>query len=98
MKAYILIKESIPLGFAMVAAAHAGTILGMPDRHFAIEWRAGVFRKTVCKVSDAEFEAAKSQLDHTILTESALDNQEVALVFLPRPEWPKEFKFYRLYK
>ena len=99
MKAYILIKESVPLGFAMVAAAHAGTILGMSDNEMAKAWRNGVFRKCLCKVSASEFEAAKqSPLIHTILTESALDYQEVAIVFMPQIEWPKEFRFYQLYK
>jgi hypothetical protein len=33
-----------------------------------------------------------------VLTESALGNEEVAIVFKPRKEWPKMFKFFRLYK
>ena len=44
MKMYILIRESVPTGFAMLAAAYA------------------------------------------------------SLAFRPRAEWPKAFKFYRLYK
>jgi len=98
MKAYILIKESIPLGFAMVSAAHAGAALGQANDPDSKEWRAGIWRKCVCKVSDAEFEAAKIHPNRMVLTESALDNQEVALVFYPRQEWPKGFGFYRLYK
>jgi hypothetical protein len=33
-----------------------------------------------------------------VLTESALGNQEVAIVFQPRDEWPKMFRFLRLYR
>lgn len=33
-----------------------------------------------------------------VLTESALDGREVAIVFKPREEWPKMFKFLRLYR
>ncbi len=51
-----------------------------------------------CKVSDEEFERAKEFSDHVVLTESALDNQEVAVAFKPRAEWPEEFKSLRLYR
>jgi hypothetical protein len=33
-----------------------------------------------------------------VVTESALDNQEIAIVFCPRYEWPKMFKFFPLLK
>ena len=56
------------------------------------------FRKAVCKVSEEEFEKAKGVADHVVLTESALDGQEVAIAFKPREEWPKAFKFYPLYR
>ncbi|MCE3607637.1 hypothetical protein LXA47_29120 [Massilia sp. P8910] len=36
--------------------------------------------------------------DHVVLTESALDNREVAIVFRAREEWPKMFKFLKLYR
>ena len=62
------------------------------------QWLSGPFRKKICKVPDQEFDHAKMLPDHIVLTESALDNQEVAIAFKPREEWPKAFKFYRLYK
>jgi hypothetical protein len=100
MKMYILIKDSVPLGFALVAAAHASlaAYLKYKDTPEAITWISGPFYKTICKVSEAEFEAAKAFEDHVLLTESALGGQEVALAFRPREEWPKPFKFYRLYR
>ena len=33
-----------------------------------------------------------------MLTESALDGQEVALAFKPRAEYPKAFRFFKLFK
>ncbi|MEO1654208.1 MAG: hypothetical protein AAFU64_11720 [Bacteroidota bacterium] len=97
---YILIRESIPPGFAMLAAAHASLAA---YRKYAQdpqvqEWVAGPFYKVICKVNDSEFEKAKSFDDYVLLTESALAHQEVALAFKPREEWPKAFRFYRLYK
>ncbi len=100
MKMYILIRESIPTGFAMLAASHASLAcyLKFKNTHEVTEWLSGPFYKVVCKLSDMEFEKAKAFEVHVVLTESALDNQEVALAFKPREEWPKPFKFYRLYK
>jgi peptidyl-tRNA hydrolase len=100
MKMYILIKESVPNGFAVLAAAHASLAcyLKFKDSPEISEWLSGPFFKAICKVNDLEFEKAKETQDHVVLTESALNNQEVAIAFKPREEWPKSFKFLRLYK
>lgn len=100
MKMYILVRDDVPLGFAMVAVAHAALagylrFQGEPE---VKEWLAGPFFKAVCKVSAKEFENAKQVSDHVVLTESALGNREVAFVFKPRREWPKMFKFLKLYR
>ncbi len=100
MRMYILVRESIPTGFAILAAAHASLSCYLKFREMpeVEEWLSGPFYKVVCRVSDAEFEAAKAFDDHVVLTESALAGAEVAIAFRPRKEWPKAFKFYRLYK
>lgn len=100
MKMYILIKESVPLGFALVAAAHASlaAYLKFQDTPEVKEWLAGPFFKAVCKVTDEEFERAKECPDHIVVTESALGGAVVALGFKPRAEWPKAFKFFKLYR
>ena len=100
MKMYILVKDSIAEQFAIVAVAHASlaAYLKFEDSPEVKEWISGPFYKVVCKVNAKEFENAKVFEDNVLLTESALDNQEVALVFKPREEWPKPFKFYNLYR
>ena len=100
LKMYILVKESVPTGFAMVAVAHASlaTYLKFQDSDEVGDWLAGPFYKTICRVSDVEFEKAKSFDDCVVITESALDGQEVAIGFKPRAEWPKPFSFYSLYR
>ena len=100
MKMYILIKDTVPLGFAMVAAAHASlaAYLKFKDSAEVAEWLSGPFKKTVCRVTEADFERAKATEDHVVLTESALNDQEVAIAFRPREEWPKAFRFYPLYR
>jgi peptidyl-tRNA hydrolase len=100
MKMYILIKESVPVGLAIVAAAHASlaAYLKFKDSPETSEWLAGPFRKVICRVSDTEFEAAKAIADNVVLTESALGSIETAIAFKPRKEWPDHFRFFRLYK
>lgn len=100
MKMYILVREDIPLGYAMVAVAHASLAAYLKFQHTSevTEWLSGPFFKAVCKVNAKEFENAKLVDDHIVLTESALGNQEVAIAFKPREEWPKMFKFLKLYK
>ena len=61
------------------------------------QWLDTSFKKVVCVVNDAEFERAKLEADNVVLTESTLDNQEVAVVFCPRVEYSKPFKFLRMY-
>ncbi|MBX7223149.1 MAG: hypothetical protein K1Y36_24595 [Blastocatellia bacterium] len=100
MKMYILVKETVPIGFALVAVAHAslGAYLRFKDSPEVAAWLSGPFYKTICRVSEAEFEKAKETPDHVVITESALEGQEVALAFKPREEWPKPFRFFRLYR
>ncbi|MBU6950940.1 peptidyl-tRNA hydrolase [Hahella sp. HN01] len=100
MKMYILIKDTISSGYAMVAAAHASlaAYLKFQDTAEVREWLSGPFYKTLCKVNEKQFEKAKTFADHVVITESALEGQEVALAFKPREEWPKDFKFYPLYR
>jgi hypothetical protein len=100
MKMYILIKESVPLGFAILAAAHASlaAYLKFKDSPEVATWLSGPFYKVVCKTTDDEFEKFKAFEDHVVLTESGLGGQEVAIVFKPREDFPKAFKFLRLYR
>jgi hypothetical protein len=98
LKLYLLVKASLPIGFALVAVAHASlaAYLRCQATPEGTAWLAGPFLKTICPVSVAEFEAAKQVPDGVVITESTLGGQEVALAFRPRQEWPKAFKYFRL--
>lgn len=100
MKMYILIKDDLTPAQAVVAAAHASLAgyLKFKDTPEVAEWLSGPFYKVVCKVNDKEFERVKTISDNQIMTESSLDDKEVAIVFKPREEWPRMFNFFRLYK
>lgn len=100
MKMYILLKDDLSEGFAVLAAAHSSlaAYLKFQEDEDMQQWVNSTFYKVICKVNEKEFEKAKEFDDRVVLTESALDNREVAIAFKPREEWPKAFKFYRLYK
>ena len=100
MKMYILIKDTVPTGFAILGAAHASlaAYLKFKDSPEVTEWLSGPFYKVVCRVNAKEFEKAKTFEDHVVLTESALDNEEIAIAFKPRLEWPKPFNYYKLFR
>jgi peptidyl-tRNA hydrolase len=99
-KMYILVREFVPSGKVPVATAHASLAcyLKFKDHPDMVEWLSSSFAKVVCTVTDAEFEKAKEEKDSLVITESTLDGQEVAVVFVPRKVYPKGFGFFRLYK
>ncbi len=99
MKMYILVRDSIPISFALVGVAHASLVCYI-QFSWTVEmdiWKATSFKKVICKVSDEEFKQAKKVEDNVLITESSLDDEEIALAFCPRNEWPEEFKKYKLY-
>lgn len=100
MKMYILIRDSIPLGNALVAAAHGSlaAYLEFRDSPEVEQWLSGPFQKVTCQVNEYEFAASREVSDHVVITESTLNDQEVAIAFKPRQDWPKAFRFFRLYR
>ncbi|MDH5397488.1 MAG: peptidyl-tRNA hydrolase [Cyclobacteriaceae bacterium] len=98
MKMYVLIKDSVPDKMAPVIAAHASLACykKFEDDENMIQWMSGVFKKVVCKVSDAAFEKARTESGCLVMTESALNNEEVCVAFCPREEYPKYFRFLKL--
>lgn len=97
---YILILDWVDLGHAINSAGHAGLMgyLKWKDDPIMHEWIQNSFKKVTCKINKDEFERAKQFNDFQIITELYFDGKEVGLVFKPRYEWPKFFKFLRLYK
>jgi hypothetical protein len=67
------------------------------DNADMIKWINGIFKKVVCITSEIEFEKLKNETDCIVLTESSLDNKEVSLAFCPREEYPKKFKFLKMW-
>ena len=99
MKMYIVVKDSIPDKLIPVITAHASLACykKFEENEQMIKWINGIFKKVVCVVNEDEFERLKKEVDHVLLTESALDNQDVCLAFCPREEYPKKFKFLKMW-
>jgi hypothetical protein len=100
MKMYILIKENVPNKMAPVIAAHASlACYKLFEEDMDIQdWIKGIFKKVVCGVNYKEFENAKLEAKHIVLTESALNNEEVAIAFCPRVEYSKQFRFFKMWQ
>lgn len=105
LRAYILVKDTIPLGKAINSVAHAGCLINEKFPAYTSEgldpimvnWWQNKIRKVTCKVTEEQFEKAKEYEDWFVVTESTLDDMETILVFKPRKKWPKFFKFLSLY-
>jgi hypothetical protein len=100
---YVLIKQSLP-SHKMIVVAHGVLMAHLKFNTFNVEgsvyedWLKNSFRKVVCEVSDEDFERFKEYPDKVIVNESGLNNIECGIVFCPREEWPKAFKFLSMSK
>lgn len=97
---YILVKDTIPLGYQFVAVSHASLMchLSYQNDFEYQQWLEKSFRKVVCVVTEEEFEKAKTYGDHLVITESTLGHTEIGLVFKPVTSIPKFFNYLRLLK
>lgn len=99
MKMYILVRDDIEVSWAMVAVSHAALIayLKWQKDEDMQEWVTTSFRKVTCKVTPEQFEEAKTMEDTVVVTESAVNGKELAVVVKPRKNLPKALKSYILY-
>lgn len=99
MKMYIIIKKETPDHLVPVIAAHASLACykKFETSENMIKWINEVFKKVVCIADETEFNQLKNETDFVLLTESSLGNKEVCLAFCPREEYPKKFKFLKMW-
>jgi peptidyl-tRNA hydrolase len=102
MKMYICIKDDTQVGMAMNAAAHAGLMCHMKfseDLDY-LEWLDKSFKKVTCAVTPAEFAMLKELPDNLVVTESRLNNAELAIVLKPRHDndWPEFVNLLKLWR
>jgi len=96
---YIIIKDTIPDKLVPVISAHASLACykRFENNEDMIKWINGIFKKVVCVVDEISFDNFKNEADSVLLTESSLDNTEVCLAFCPREEYPKKFKYLKMW-
>ncbi len=99
MKMYIILINDIPDTLAPVIAAHASLACykKFQNDHRMSTWIHGIFKKVVCITCAQEFNQLKNETDYVLLTESSLDHKEVCIAFCPREEFPKKFKFLKMW-
>lgn len=101
MKMYILVRESVPLGYAMNAVGHASLacFLKYASHRDMQRWLADSFKKVTCRVTDEELAIAMTAADnYVIITESVIGHETIAVAFCPRKEWPESFGELKLYR
>ncbi len=104
MKMYILVLDEVPKDMVPVISAHASLscYLNLKDVFPAEfdEWLNTSFKKVVCEVNASEFHIALKDAERgrCLITESSLGNKIVAVAFAPRKEYPKCFKFFKLWR
>lgn len=99
MKMYIIVKDTVPDKLVPVITAHASLACYKKFEHNEdmIKWINETFKKVVCIANEIEFDKFKSEVDFVVLTESSLESKEVSLAFCPREEYPKKFKFLKMW-
>ncbi|HEX7870583.1 MAG TPA: hypothetical protein VF455_10775 [Chryseobacterium sp.] len=99
MKMYIIVKNNISDKLVPVITAHASLACykKYETNENILKWINGIFKKVVCVVNETEFESFKNDENNIVLTESSLDNKEVCIAFCPREEYPKKFKFLKMW-
>lgn len=98
LKMYILVKQSVPTGIAIVSAVHAPLVayLQYKDDELLKEWLEHSFKKVVCWVTDEEYESCKKLDRIAVITESNYGDKEIAIAVCPRHDLPRKFKYFPL--
>ena len=88
----IVIKGSIEPQYAVVASAHAALagFLKWEDDELTYQWSRGIFFKHIKKATPEQFEKAKGEKygDKIVITESGLDDEEIAIVYRIQEQYP----------
>jgi hypothetical protein len=89
MTGYFLVRESMSMGNAVLAAIHR------KDKPEVIDWLTGSAEMEYCLLDDQEFDRARTYRGAIVLTSDLYKGKEIAIAFGPREEWPEEFDRFR---
>ena len=103
LRIYILVADDIPLGIAINSVAHASMAVALECKNDEVfkQYCDTSFKKITCKVTRQQMLDAASEFtgnDYVIVTESSIGHEITCVIFKPREEYPKQFKYFPLYK
>lgn len=98
LRMLIVVRDDLTPPQVAVACAHASlaAYLKWGKEPLFQEW-LGSFIKVIRKADANQFEQAKKEFPHIVLTESTLGNRETCLVFNIDREYPKFLNFLQRY-
>lgn len=89
IKQYIVLRPEISPPLACIGVGHGvlAAYLKWKDDQIVKDWVGGIFYKCICQAqSFKEWNAIKNwKEDKIVITESSVDNLEIALIFKPIP-------------
>lgn len=93
LRMYIVVRDNISTRelFAPIANGVLSCYRKYIDDADMTRWVSGSFAKVIVKANEKEFEKAMKAGDFTATNDGVL-------VFKPRPEWDKVFRFMKLYR
>jgi hypothetical protein len=110
---YILVKDTVPDNYVPLIVGHAvaNCLLfeyNTSDNFFLAErisnwYHSSNMKKAICRVSEEEFQRAITEAGEYIIQSetSGLDPEHLTdcvAAFVPRREYPKSFKYFKLWK
>lgn len=106
LRMLIVVRDDLPPNHVALACAHGSIAAWFKwGENYTIdnasdlmkEWRDKSFRKVIRKATAEQFEQAKKEHPHIVMTESNLGGRETALVFQMAFEYPKFLNFLPKY-
>lgn len=87
IKQYIVLRHEISPALACIGVGHGvlAAYLKWKDEEIVKTWVSGIFYKVVCQAeNESQWNAIKNwKEDKVVITESSVDNMEIALIFKP---------------
>lgn len=98
-----VVRDDLPPNHVALTLFHAGLSVYIrwidnPEYSKIIDlWLTHSFKKVIRKANAAQFEQAKKEHPHIVMTESSLEGKETALIFLPSDDHPKFLNYLPKY-
>lgn len=89
IKQYIVLRHEISPALACIGVGHGvlAAYLKWKDEQIVKDWVGSIFYKCICQAeNESQWNAIKNwKEDKVVITESSVDNMEIAIIFKPAP-------------